>query len=291
MPDEQQDDLFEQPTDESVPVEDLEEILGSLPAGEPEQEQEKEDAQAEGKPEASEPAEPVKQDEQRQEAPEASREEPAQPVARSREQEQDEIIDSLRRQIAEMSRPPEQPAAQPEPQQQQSAPAPTPAPTPTVAQATQALHQWIKDDDVDALMDPKRMNDILNQVYAKARSDASEQTMLGIPQIVRNQVAVQARMQQLFLDFWQTNNDLEPYKDFVEVQCNNIAGANPQYTMEKLLEETATQVRKRLHLPAPKPRAAAAGKPAFVSQKTTRNVRQAPQPVDFDKEFGELLEG
>ena len=101
------------------------------------------------------------------------------------------------------------------------------------------------DDDYEkAMSDPKEMNALMNRVYDSAISYMTQ----SVPQLVGHMVTQQNSMRNLVDDFYKTNEDLVPMKSFVGFVANELASKNPAWEYEKLFDEVAKEVRKRVNI-------------------------------------------
>jgi hypothetical protein len=101
------------------------------------------------------------------------------------------------------------------------------------------------DDDYEkAMSDPKEMNALMNRVYDSAITYMTK----SVPQLVGHMVTQQTSMRNLVDDFYKTNEDLVPMKSFVGFVANELAANNPAWEYDKLFDEVAKEVRKRVNI-------------------------------------------
>jgi hypothetical protein len=112
---------------------------------------------------------------------------------------------------------------------------------------------FIGDLDLDELTNNKStFNKLLNSVYSKGVSDArnitSEKVLMSIPDIVRNNVSIITELNKASEDFYVNNEDLKPFKKVVALTFEEIAAKNPDKHYSELMDEVATETRKKLQL-------------------------------------------
>lgn len=166
--------------------------------------------------------------------------------------ERDKEIEALRAKIAEY----------------ETKPKPKPKPS-TEAPSTEAPlgdEDFVGDLDLDDLTrDPKLFNQVLNKVYKRGvdigRSEVrkgSELMLKSIPDIVKNNIALNATLKAVNEEFYSSNPDLVPFKKVVGAVFEEVISENPDKTYRDVLPQVAEETRKRLELhkkatPAPKP--------------------------------------
>ena len=151
------------------------------------------------------------------------------------------------------------------------------------------------DVDLDELTrSPDLFNKILNKVY-KLGSDASKQfqetTLRNIPDIVKSNVVAQATLKKRVDEFYETSEDLKPFKRVVAAVYEELASENPDWKLDKIFSEVEVETRKRLELhkkagATSAPTTDAPKGPRFPKTKSSRS-RQKPNtsPLldDIDK--------
>jgi len=143
----------------------------------------------------------------------------------------------------------------------------------------------------DFIRDPVKLNSVLNKVY-KAGMDAmrkaQEDTLRGIPDIVKTNVTTQASLKKLADDFWENNKDLKPFRKVTAAVYEEIASENPEMTVAEVFDKIGPEVRSRLELerkadldpdPEPKPK-----NPRFPKTKTSRE-RPKPKTIGLLSEI------
>lgn len=100
--------------------------------------------------------------------------------------------------------------------------------------------------DVDDILESKEnLNKVLKNVF-EANMKTIKQLTLELPKIVSNIAQQYTDMQLTVRDFYQKNPDLAPLKPFVGVVAQHLGAKNPDWSYDKLLEETGKEVRSRL---------------------------------------------
>jgi hypothetical protein len=98
----------------------------------------------------------------------------------------------------------------------------------------------------DLTREPSKFNEVLNNVYKKARLDAGESLLKDIPAIVKNQVEVQQTLFTMANEFYGANKDLVPYKKNVALIFEKAISDNPDKPYSELMEQVATETRTKL---------------------------------------------
>ena len=124
----------------------------------------------------------------------------------------------------------------------------------------------------DILGDPKKLNQTLNTAVQKS----IEMVHKSIPKIVQNAVAQQQQMTKMAEEFYGENPELKDYKQFVGRVSEKIMSENPDWGMEKVMEETAKESRRRLQL---RGKAQKTGKTSGPTRKSG-STRRAPGKPD-----------
>lgn len=70
----------------------------------------------------------------------------------------------------------------------------------------------------------------------------------SIPQMIQKVADQQVSLRLAAKEFYDNNQDLIPYKDYIGVVSNEIVAKNPDWTLDKVITEVGTEVRKRLKL-------------------------------------------
>ena len=157
------------------------------------------------------------------------------------EDEKDKIIRELREKLAEKEAAPK-----------------TKAPKTEVPQTEAPIsdEDFLDGVDLDDLTrDPAEFNKLLNKIYKRALEQArnevkrhSETVVRAIPDIVKNNIAITARLKQVHDKFYEDNKDLVPWKKVVGTIFEEFIAENPDRTYEELLPKVAEEARKRLEL-------------------------------------------
>lgn len=138
-------------------------------------------------------------------------------------------------------------------------------------------------EDLEAtLKDKKKLTEILQKVYAKAKVDA----LKAMPSIVEKSVSRQAAMQAAKQQFYSENPELVGKETVVAVVAQQVQNENPTMNMSQIMKETAKRTRELLNL---KKKAAAREeergkqKPAFVKGKGNKKPNNKNKSSDFDE--------
>jgi len=106
--------------------------------------------------------------------------------------------------------------------------------------------QFIKsDDELDGILNSAEG---FNNAMNSAVQTAIQHVYKGIPGVIKNNVAQQVQLQETVSDFYANNPELKKHRTFVGKVSERIMSENPNWSMQKVLEETSKEARKRLKL-------------------------------------------
>jgi len=101
------------------------------------------------------------------------------------------------------------------------------------------------DDELDNVLNS---SENLNKVLNSAVQTAIQHVYKGIPGVVKNNVAQQVQLQETVSEFYSNNPELKKHRTFVGKISERIISENSNWSMQKVLEETSKEARKRLKL-------------------------------------------
>jgi len=114
---------------------------------------------------------------------------------------------------------------------------------------------FVGDTNLEELVtDPKKLNALLNKVYAKGAVDsraATVETTQSIQGTVRDSVEAHTVLKETTDNFYKDNKDLQPFKKVVAAVFDDVQTENPNKKLPELLTIVATESRKRLELKEP----------------------------------------
>jgi hypothetical protein len=108
------------------------------------------------------------------------------------------------------------------------------------------VHKFLaKDEDLDeALKSVDNFNAMLSGVVVKSQ----EGMLAALPQIVMALADQVVTRKIAVTEFFNANKDLVGSRSYVGTVANELAAANPDWTMEQVIEKLAPEVRNRLRL-------------------------------------------
>ncbi len=180
---------------------------------------------------------------------------------------------------------PVQPQAQPQQAPVQGQPKP---------QQNVPVSYEVSEADFDRLFeDRSAFNQVLNNVLALSGQSSVHQITPLISQQVQMQVALQGAVH----DFYRENADLARHRQFVGLVTQELIAKNPDWTLDKVFEQTASESRKRLGItstpsvqtpaqaqPVPQER-----KPGLASSTTRKAPEPAPKLQGMEAEIADLM--
>jgi len=201
----------------------LNELFSNVPA--PNKEEPTQDIEAALAPESGQPINPV-------EAQPTATPTPSQPAE----------VDQLKGEIAELKAlilQMKQPAPAPEPEA-----SPVAVPDATTFLTEQELAGIL---DEDGQLNSKELLKALTLVAQRSYQLSREHSLRELPEIVTRTAARETAYQAAIANFWVSNSDLQPFKEQMQLTANRIAAAEPNLTINQVLEKTATETRAALN--------------------------------------------
>ncbi len=104
----------------------------------------------------------------------------------------------------------------------------------------------------DVTREPKEFNKLLNNVYQKGRAESEKAIIEQLPNMISQHVSTVLALQEAGRTFYESNKDLQPFKNVVRVVFDELAKENKNETFEGIMSKVAPEVRKRLNLPTQK---------------------------------------
>lgn len=101
------------------------------------------------------------------------------------------------------------------------------------------------DDDLDTVLNS---SENLNKVLNSAVQTAIQHVYKGLPGVVKNNVAQQVQLQETVSNFYSNNPELKKHRSFVGKVSERIMSEHSDWSMQKVLDETSKEARKRLKL-------------------------------------------
>lgn len=159
------------------------------------------------------------------------------------------------------------------------------------------LSEVFKDVDFDAAVDTKEgFMELMGKVVAVVQKQTTDQIMGSLPNAINTTVEHKTSMQKIHDDFYEANPELVGIKKYVGEVANGISTENPEWTVDKVLEESAKQVKTSLGIAdLKKPsggspdgkKKSGKKKPALPGSKTTR--KKTVKKSSLQSEIDEIL--
>ena len=114
-------------------------------------------------------------------------------------------------------------------------------------------HDFISDEQFDEITTSKEaFNKFLNTFYQKTISDSrqilGEGVLRSIPDVLRTNFQQMIALHEMRKEFYSNNKDLIPYAKVVASTMEEVAAKNPDKSYDELMNEVATETRKKLNL-------------------------------------------
>ena len=152
------------------------------------------------------------------------------------------------------------------------------------------------EDEYDELLrNPKKLNNILNDVARKSFQLGRSSVLDEVPKIISSQIKETTTISRKVEQFYNDNEDLVPYKDYIAVIANRVQSEHPDYDIDKLLEEVERETRSTLSISkkdAKQDTSKSKGKkkkPAFAKTTSARKSGNKEKLTKLQKEISELI--
>jgi len=170
-------------------------------------------------------------------------EEPEEPEPEPEPDDRDKIIHELKSKLDDLEKrlSPKTDTTEPEPKSEPESP------------LQLDKQDFISGLDLNELAEnPEKFNEVLNNVYQKAISDArkvlGEETLRAIPDIVKSNIVTMTNLQKASEEFYNENEDLRPFKKVVASVFEELSSENPDKHYGEILKDVGPEVRRRLDL-------------------------------------------
>jgi hypothetical protein len=166
-------------------------------------------------------------------------------------------------------------------------------PTPISDKGTITVTDFVGDKSIDDIIDSKeQLNDLLNQVYQKARVDAKEDAakaiLSALPELVSTQVKDVNDTATLVNDFFKVNDDLLYVRKTVSQVAAQVHAEKPELDIQGVFNEAANRTRTLLGIKrAVKNSVKKFDDPAFVDPNSVKKKVVASSGIQ--KEIDELI--
>lgn len=293
---------------------ELEELLQGIdvPAAAPEEgEEDPVEEEVEDDAVVEEPAKEEEDETEVEPDPDEKEDEPSEPEEEDDSEEEDDDIPlpedlataykGLIKQLNEPGFGQQPPAGEPKPEdtaepqkKQEPAPAPTPTPVARPAATSQELEDLIKSADTDEFAEnPEAFRTFMGkfaQLHGQqVAAQTMERSMQSIPEVVTRYVAHHVSMVKAAENFYQENSDLAHVKPFVGQLATNIAAKHPDWSVEDVFKETATNARKVLGLQKAAVRKASKVKAPRPKTKSAQRGAKKPDLNPLQAEIEDML--
>lgn len=98
----------------------------------------------------------------------------------------------------------------------------------------------------DVVTKPELFVKVLKGVEERAREEAVTRVITQIPNIVIRYIQQHNALQKATTEFYESNSDLAQARKTVGAFANEVSSEHPDWTLEKVLDETAIRARKAL---------------------------------------------
>jgi len=91
-------------------------------------------------------------------------------------------------------------------------------------------------------LDYQKFNEVLNRTYQKAVADATQKLLHELPAVIETRKTAEEKAKA----FFKKHKELERHRDFVSYVARSLAAKHPEWSEQKLLDETARIAKKEL---------------------------------------------
>ena len=175
------------------------------------------------------------------------------------------------------------------------APAAEPAPVVQPVQTPETYNDFkvlMDGVEFDSFMDNEEtFTSGMRDILSRHEQILSQRFMNAIPNIVQNQVKQVAALQRAADKFYDVNTDLKEVRPTVGAVSSQVATKHPDWSINKVMEESAKVTRKLLRLPSPiKKKKGTVVRPSFAKQGGSKQrAGVKPKMSTLQKEIDELL--
>lgn len=156
----------------------------------------------------------------------------------------------------------------------------------TTQQINYKLDELTDEQFLDITTDKKKFTDFINDVLGKSQEKAIREAA----QIATVSVGRQATLQSKVTDFYAKNGDLAPHKQYVSFVATKVQGEHSDWTIDQILDETNSRVRKDLAITQKaaevnnnvKPKVSFPTKPSGATRTAVRNTETKQQKMIND---------
>ena len=150
--------------------------------------------------------------------------------------------------------------------------------------------EWKFDDIIE---NEDSFKKFLGDFANKVRVATKESILKDLPQTVTRLTTEQIETRKIVTEFYEDNKELQTVKPFVAQVTNQVASEHPDWTLPKVLAETAVRSYNALGLRKKVSEESSGNKqrkPAFVDTTRTRRGDPNPQKSKLEKELEELMD-
>lgn len=153
--------------------------------------------------------------------------------------------------------------------------------------ANQEIQDFLGDVDImDLTEDKDKFNNFLNDYSKKVKQSTIEEILTKLPQVVMDYTNHQLTIKNSVDNFYKENPELEPMKKYVAKIVGDISSENPDWSLDKVMEEGAKKAYESLGITKQK----AKSNPAFAKQKSTsRKASSEKDLTPMEKELEAML--
>lgn len=175
--------------------------------------------------------------------------------------------------------------------------------TPTAPAAPQpgegegkSLEDYLKGVDFDEVMESKEnftkfFLESMKIVQSQTQIETAKNLLANMPSVVGSEVQRHTSLAELRREFYESNSDLVAIKGYVSIVAQEVAKANPEWTVGQVLQKAAEVTRQNLNLPDPSIPSAqkmASPPPALPGARSTRTPTK--KQSGLQAEIDEFLE-
>lgn len=157
----------------------------------------------------------------------------------------------------------------------------------------ESLAELVGEIDFNTFQDePSKFVDLLQRVIDHTRTSTINSLQAELPQMVDSRATQAISTQRLVDDFYRDNSDLAAVKQTVGEVAKNVSSENPEWDLQKVMEESAVRTRKLLGIKAnpKKKKIVRKGKKPAIPTVKGKHKKAEKKLTPLQEEINSILE-
>ena len=172
---------------------------------------------------------------------------------------------------------------------------PAQEPPPMIPQNLEGFQILPDGMDLDDFLDrPENFVQGMRDILGRYRQVVTQEVLGNIPTVVNNQVRQAVALQNAVNTFYETNSDLKPVRPTVGAIAEQVTNKHPDWSLDKIMDESARVARKLLKMPSPKTGKKDKGtvvRPSFAKSKgPSQRNKPKPKKSNLQSQIDDLID-